>query len=109
MPDSEFSPISSQPTTHNIFVGPNGVRAGWRLLMFLGIVTALGAFALVVLQPKLLTSLGTDFSSVNVIIQEIISFSIVMIATAVMGRFEKRSLSDYGLPVRSFLGKQFWM
>ncbi len=96
-------------TAHNMFVGPHGLRAGWRLLISLAIVMVLGLCALLFLQPKLIRSLGTDFSAVNVIVQEVISFSIVLIATIIMGRFERRSLGDYGLPARSILGKQFWM
>jgi len=109
MPETDLPQIPPQPSTaSNIFLGSHGLRAGWRLLIFFAIVTLLGACALVFLQPKLLTSLGTDFSAVNVIVQEVISFSIVLIATAIMGKFEQRSLRDYGLPARSFLGKQFW-
>jgi uncharacterized protein len=109
MPETDLPQNPPQPgTAHNIVIGPQGLRAGWRLLIFLAIVIALGTCALVSLQPKLLTSLGTDFSAVNVMVQEVISFSIVLIATAIMGRFEQRSLGDYGLPVRALLGKQFW-
>ncbi len=37
-------PPRPQPDAGNIFVGPNGLRAGWRLLIFLAIFV--GAFEL---------------------------------------------------------------
>lgn len=105
----ELSP-TPEPTSRArpVFVGPEGLRAGWRLLIFLAIVVVLGLCVVVFLQPRLIGALGTDFSAVTVIAQEIISFSIVLVATVIMGSFEHRGLRDYGLPVRGLLGKQFW-
>ena len=108
MPDADLPTIPPQPSAVTIFVGSRGLRPGWRLLIFFVIVITLGACALIFLQPRLLRSFGTDFSAPNVIVQELISFGIVLIATLVMGKFEHRSLGDYGLPPRSFLGRQFW-
>jgi membrane protease YdiL (CAAX protease family) len=53
--------------------------------------------------------LGREFSARNVIIVEAVSFAIVLIASAIMGRFERRGLAQYGLPARRALGKQFWV
>lgn len=109
MPETDLSPIPRQPSApQTIFVGPHGLRAGWRLLIFVAMVIVLGACVLVFLQPRLIRALGTDFSARNVIVQELLSFGIILIATAIMGKFERRRLSDYGLPARTFLGKQFW-
>ncbi len=37
-------PGSGQPPswTHKIFMGPNGIRPGWRILIFLALVFAIG-------------------------------------------------------------------
>jgi membrane protease YdiL (CAAX protease family) len=90
-----------------MFAGPQGVRAGWRLLVFLVLVTMLSGAAFL-LQKAIVHGASTDFSAKNVIIGETFTFGIVLIATAIMGRFERRSLADYGLPARKALGKQFW-
>jgi membrane protease YdiL (CAAX protease family) len=90
-----------------VFVGADGVRAGWRLLVFLALVAVLVA-AFFPLQSRLTRRFGTDFSAVNVILGETISFAIVLIASAIMGKFERRSFADYGLPFRNALGKEFW-
>jgi hypothetical protein len=108
MPETDLSPIPPQPNiTQSIFVGPYGLRAGWRLLIFFAMVIVLGACVLVFLQPRLIKALGTDFSARNVIVQELLTFGIILIATAIMGKFERRRLGDYGLPTRGLLGKQF--
>lgn len=95
-------------TLQEIFLGPQGVRAGWRLLVFLVPVVVMFATVAHFLQHRLQKLLGTDFSAQGVVVEELLSFAIIMIATAIMGRFERRSFADYGLPGRGFLGKQFW-
>jgi len=90
-----------------IFVGPQGVRAGWRLLIFIALIAVLVG-ASTPLRRTLVHTLGTDFSATNVIISELIGFAFLLIAAGVMGRFEHRNLGDYGLPFRLLLRKQFW-
>jgi membrane protease YdiL (CAAX protease family) len=38
-----------------------------------------------------------------------IAFAILCLATLVMGRIENRKFSEYGLPLRQALGKDFWI
>jgi len=90
-----------------VLVGPQGVRAGWRLLIFVALVAAFSA-ATYPLQRRLAQEFGASFTAPNVIVGELIQFGIVLLATAIMGRFEHRSLADYGLPFRLMLRKQFW-
>jgi hypothetical protein len=108
MPEPDLPPAPPHESQLRIvFIGPQGVRSGWRLLMFLALVAVLTGAAFL-LQKTIAHSFGTDFSAANVIIGETFSFGILLIATAIMGRFERRRLADYGLPVRKALGKQFW-
>ena len=93
--------------TRVIFIGRQGIRAGWRLLIFFAMLSVL-VTASIPLQQWGFRRLGSDFSARNVIIGELISFGLVLFATAIMGRFERRSLADYGLPFRLALGRQFW-
>jgi membrane protease YdiL (CAAX protease family) len=90
-----------------IFVGHQGVRAGWRLLIFFTLVAvliALVSFALRGLAGKL----GPEFTVTTVVISESLQFGIVLIASLIMARLEHRSLADYGLPFRLALQTQFW-
>ncbi len=90
-----------------IFVGPQGVRAGWRLLIFIALLAVLVG-ATTPLRRAIGHSMGKEFSATNVIISELIGFAFLLIAASVMARFEHRSLGEYGLPFRLILGKQFW-
>jgi membrane protease YdiL (CAAX protease family) len=108
MPEPSLTPAAARDNQlQSIFIGPQGLRAGWRLLIFLAIVLVLGA-GVSLFQARLIRRLGSGFSPTNVIIGETLLFGVVLIATAIMGRFECRSLADYGLPVRQVLRKQFW-
>jgi uncharacterized protein len=90
------------------FVGPNGLRAFWRLLIFVGMVGSI-FFSINFLvhrfrhHPAVL-----DFSARTVVRQDGLAFLVVLFAAAVMGHFEKRSLADYGLPLRGAFGARFW-
>lgn len=85
-----------------IFLGPNGLRALWRLLIFSAIV-----FASVVAIHFLRGGTG-QFTAKAVMIGDGLGFAVVLIATAIMGRFEGRSVADYGLPARGAFGARFF-
>lgn len=104
LPYAGVPPASS----NSRFRGPNGLRAGWRLLIFLVIVAAMFLAAAFLLQPRLLKLLGTDFSAPGVFVGELIFFSIIALAAFIMSRIEHRRFAAYGLPARGFLGKNFW-
>lgn len=108
---TESEPISIQPQPQPgklIFVGPQGVRAGWRLLIFIALVVALATGAHFLLGPLLRNRLPKGFTVTTVAVSELVQFGIVLIASLVMARWERRTLSDYGLPFRLMLRKQFW-
>lgn len=110
MPEPELPPatVSSASTTNSFLVGPYGFRAGWRLLFFVVITAALFFLVAALFQSRLLKLLGTQFSAKNVIIEELITFSILLLATFIMSRLEHRPFAAYGLPARGFLGRKFW-
>ena len=100
-------PRSFPPAVATLFVGPNGIRAGWRLLLFL-IIAFLCGFALRRLLPLLGLRAGGEFRPPVVLVGEGLSFAVVLFAAAVMGRIEKRSLADYALPRKGAFGAGFW-
>ena len=110
MPEPELTPTAPHESRlHLIFVGPKGVRPCWRLLVFFTLLALFFSAGAIFLQPRLAHRLGTDFSAPNIIIGEGIAFCFLMIATAIMGKFERRTLAEYGLPFRLILRKQFWI
>jgi membrane protease YdiL (CAAX protease family) len=90
-----------------IFVGPHGLRAGWRFLAYLAI-GAVCLFLLGSLVQTLARGRRPGFSPWVVLAQEIALLLSALIPALILGRFEARSLGDYGLPGRGALSARFW-
>jgi uncharacterized protein len=92
------------------FVGPDGIRAGWRLAIFLVIFIALIAglsfmartFSHTKPPPASLLEPRTMLNN------EVVAFLVVLFASWVMSRIERRQIADYGLPLRRAFRSQFW-
>jgi len=108
------TPVKAPSVMQTIFIGPRGIRAGWRLLIYL-----LLAYALSRGSSYLLGHLGpiTEWlrsQPVSVIpagamiLGEIVSFLVVLLPALVMMKIEKRPFGEYGLPVEEAFGKRFW-
>jgi membrane protease YdiL (CAAX protease family) len=114
-PVGEFHAAGAQRSgMENIFMGPSGMRSGWRLLIFIFLLLAClkgegftlkhipGVNAWFKAQdPNVFTPAVAIFS------ESILLFGLV-VATAVMALIEKRTYADYYLPLNQFLGKRFW-
>src|SRR5438552_10740972 len=91
------------------FVGPYGIRAGWRLLLFVAIAAA---FAVILAAPLSLLGprapLGGTSGPAALLLGEGIPLLAALLSAAVMARIEKRSFADYALPGRGAFGVQFW-
>ena len=91
------------------FVGPTGIRAGWRLAIYLLILTAL--FTGLNLLARAFHHTGpnpSSFEPSSLLSNEVVSFSVVLFASWVMSRIERRRIADYGLPLRRVFRSQFW-
>ena len=86
------------------FYGPSGLRAGWRLLIFFAIVTALlqGENWMVRRYLQGLDQVG------NFLVFQLSTFLTFLLVSWGMGRFEGRKVADYGLPWRKMFRGQFW-
>jgi uncharacterized protein len=95
-----------------IFFNSLGLRAGWRLAIFVGIFVGLGyvtdGVARIVpaiahlRQRAFLDPVGLTYHEVEALIQ-------VLIATWVMARGERRRFPEYGIPIRHAFGRDFWV
>src|ERR1700691_4445584 len=112
----EFRPAAqrSRSGIENIFMGPHGIRAGWRLLLFIFLMFVClkgEGFTL-----KHVPGVDAWFKAQNpnvmtpptTIAFEGILLLALVISTAVMALVEKRTYADYYLPMNQFLGKRFW-
>src|SRR5579862_6440724 len=116
---AEPTPASGAPNPgviHKIFVGPNGIRAGWRLTMFLGVFAVLQFIVIQrgmrsiprVVQIAQQTQNGGVITPQFELIFESTVLVLAMLAAWIMSRVEKRPFGDYGMPLRGAFGKLFW-
>lgn len=115
MADRSRNRLPGISTLKTVFVGRAGLRAGWRLLIFLIIsVTLLGAFVLIrsggvrgfVEQQR--TAAQVTITPLLMGKSEAIAFLIICSAALVMAKIERRKFEEYGLPMARAFGKDFW-
>ncbi len=97
---------------NNIFRGPNGIRAGWRVLIYLVLAAAVAALLIVIVGAiargraqtgvSQITPLGTGLSELGI-------FLVAAIPALIMARIEGRTWGDYGLPLHSAFRSNFWI
>jgi uncharacterized protein len=97
---------------NRIFRGPNGIRAGWRSLIFLSTVAAL---MLATSEIVRLFRHGHAIASASIftpmavfLFDGPVLFYLVL-AGLIMARIERRKFSQYGLTLRSAFGRDFWI
>jgi uncharacterized protein len=111
------SGLSNEPSTpRKIFFGPNGLRAGWRLLIFVSMLFGLQYLILQKALPRIpvvahfLAEVRADgvLTPQFQLVIELAAFAIIFLTTAIMGRIEKRPFGVYGIPRNGAFGKFFW-
>jgi membrane protease YdiL (CAAX protease family) len=99
---TEPIPPTQPSALRKIFMGKDGLRAGWSLLVFIAIIAAI-AFSANRIAHRLYPSAGqgpkpgSEVSPAFLIIGEAIPFLIVLFVTWVMSKIEHRPNSVYGL------------
>jgi hypothetical protein len=108
LPETGKLPETDPFMQYNLWKGPNGLRPGWRLLIFVAILVLLG-YGMSRSVDVLTRSMHADFSTPldNVFLLDLLLLPL-MIATWIMGRIEHRTFADYGLPWRRAFGRRFW-
>lgn len=111
----DIAPAESSPSPiANIFKGPNGIRAGWRLLLFIAFFIAIVSsinFGLR-LVPSVHAWIKTQNPQVMtpslMILEEGVAVLSLILAALLMSLIEKRTFADYHLPPDQAFGKRFW-
>jgi len=125
------SKVGSTPTPHqsailipdsgkssllrNIFIGTDGLRSAWRVLLFFACLAAV-IFLLVAAIRAAIEALGTLPPSQSTtfvtpgrgLLNEAVVLMGVLFTSAIFARFERRSFAAYGLPFRGAFGAKFW-
>ena len=109
-------PPVKRSSPQSIFIGPNGLRAGWRLLIFAALFGGLFAGTTLIrfggpqgvrdAQRNLGQTIHTPFFMSK---SEAIAFLLLCVVTFIMGKIEGRKFSEYGLSLRQALRKDFWV
>ena len=84
----------------SVFVGPDGVRHGWRFLIFAGAIVTIGLFleepVIGFLAAKL--HIANALSAPSIILGDTFDLIAVLIVTGVIALLERRRIDRYGLP-----------
>jgi uncharacterized protein len=93
-----------------VFIGENGLRQGWRFIIFAAAIILVFQFleepALGFLARKL--HLDNGLSATNLIVSDLVDLIIVLIITGVAARLERRRIDSYGLPLNQAFTGLFW-
>jgi membrane protease YdiL (CAAX protease family) len=107
-------PLPAAPPSpiHQVFLGPNGIRAGWRLLIFLGCLFFLFLLAAVIIGVFVPVSrlVPQEIAEAPRMLLEAASeFVLVALAVFMTSKIEGRPMRAYGLPVQGAFGRNFWL
>lgn len=113
-PTDPLVPAPPVPPASNslrqIFVGPSGIRAGWRFLIFVILLVGfwgIGFRIPPVLRLQQLATKGVLSPTIEFAL-EAVFISSAFLAAFIMSRIEKRSFWSYGIPLKGAFGKLFW-
>ena len=96
----------------SVFIGLNGVRSGWRVLLFYSLLASIISLLVVAIRAiRALLSLPHHATEVLTpgrgLLNEGVFLFGVLFTSAIFARFERRSFADYGLPLRGAFGARF--
>lgn len=101
-------PPSPPHSRHHWLIGESGVRSGWRLLIYVVIVSGLGALLNAV--AHLFHARPSRFPTpAEQLTFELLGFAAVFGAAILMSFIEHRPVGDYGLPLKGIFGGKFWL
>jgi membrane protease YdiL (CAAX protease family) len=105
---TEPPPLAHRFQVRDVFLGPQGLRAGWGLLLYIVLVQGMGALLFLALKSTVKLPEHLGFTPGVLIVGEAIQLVFALAGTAILGRIEKRPLAAYGIPLRPACGRLFW-
>jgi uncharacterized protein len=97
---TETVPPAQPSTSRQIFIGKDGLRAGWSLLIFVALIAAFaftGNRIAHMLHAPSGPKPGSDIPPSFLLVAELIPFLVVLLITWIMSKIERRPNSSYGL------------
>jgi len=83
----------------SVFMGPAGLRSGWRVLLFLGLSQAASAVLMLAVLKGLHYQPAEGWVASDFMISETVGLVVALLATAVMARVTRRPMGEFGLPL----------
>src|SRR5262245_36689 len=94
-----------------LFIGPDGLRHGWRFLIFVAAIVLVAQFlaplAIAFLEVKLLVD-RSALSASSLIVGDSLDLIAILIVTGLFALCEHRRIDSYGLPINEAFGGLFW-
>jgi uncharacterized protein len=103
LPSLNAAPLDSM---HDLFLGPEGLRPGWSLFLYLGMGTVI--FLLLSSFGRFIPSNGPGALWQSFFIY-IVLVTASLLPARIMGTVEKRPFGAYGLPWNGIFSKPFWL
>ena len=92
-----------------VFIGPSGLRAGWRLAIYMAAFFALTFAISFALKPLVPAPKAHQSPRLWVFLfGECVSMVAAFLPAVAMSRLERRPFGVYGLPARGAFGARFW-
>src|SRR5262245_11845424 len=99
---------SGNPLMKTIFVGPEGIRAGWRFATFVFLLFGFSKLFFWFLTVLFHYREHAGWFPTDFLLDGALSFSAALLAAWIMSKLERRSFLDYGLPWQPMFRKHFW-
>lgn len=95
----------------SIFIGPDGLRHGWRFFLFAAAIILFVQFLekpAIGLAAAILHVDVNAFSGSAIIVSDGIDLVLILVVTGLAALFERQRMDSYGLPVNEAFGGLFW-
>jgi uncharacterized protein len=104
-PAPDFSAAVQPSYVRTVFLGPDGLRAGWGFAFYVLMLYVLRF--LVSRWVGALLPVGSELWSM--MLEELVALVAAVVPAVVLARVERRPWGAYGLPLGQMFGKLFWM
>jgi len=108
-PPAAPPPLHRRPLIYRIFVGPRGVRAGWKVLLFFLIFAAVGFCFRPLLKMMGNIDIHAPLPPGIALLNEFLTMVNVLLSTWILARWiDRKPFGYFGMPLRNVLRSTFW-
>jgi uncharacterized protein len=101
----DFAVVHQPSYARTLFLGPDGLRAGWGIAFYLVMFLSLQKLAVELAWSRNLGASGLW----STMLEEFLNLGAAIVPALVLARVEHRSWNVYGLPGRQIFGRVFWI